>query len=137
MPKISYRTPKQQRAKMQSFYTSKLPLPLCNTTSRVFPHLILHLFAEGRNYFTEAESLYRHALRLITKTKDPYASIALILECEVSTFWEPVYNNLAHTLRRLEKFEEALFVYKKSVLLSKSKADAMGSMGICYASLGA
>ncbi|KAI1725039.1 tetratricopeptide repeat domain-containing protein [Ditylenchus destructor] len=86
--------------------------------------------------FTKAESIYRRALRLITRTTDDFASISSMLHFEVSEFWEPIYNNLGHTLRKLDKYDEAIQVHRKSLLLAKHKAGAWSCIGTCYAALG-
>lgn len=58
------------------------------------------------------ESIFRKALRFIVGTTDVQASLTELLSPAVSDFWEPLFNNLGHTLRRLDKYEEAIEVHK-------------------------
>lgn len=89
--------------------------------------------------FLEAEHLYLCALNLIT-TKNSLdveiPSLETMLSYSVSDFWEPIYNNLGHTLRMLEKYENAIEVHRKSLLFSKRKVEPWSSIGLCYASMG-
>jgi hypothetical protein len=58
------------------------------------------------------------ALRLITHrnttlpTDTDAQSLEAMLSVEVSDFWEPVFNNFGHTLRKLGKISEAISVHR-------------------------
>lgn len=104
------------------------------------------------------------ALRLVAGSKTILGAkqppLEQLLAKEVSDFWEPLFNNLGHVLRKLNRFTEAIQVHKlvrehhklflfysliinillvfiffrKSLLLGGSKADAWACLGVCYAS---
>lgn len=51
------------------------------------------------------------ALRLITN-KNNVDSLQDLLDSEISDFWEPLFNNLGHTLRKLGKYSQAISVHR-------------------------
>uniref|UniRef100_A0A914LW52 Cell division cycle protein 16 n=1 Tax=Meloidogyne incognita TaxID=6306 RepID=A0A914LW52_MELIC len=84
--------------------------------------------------FKKAEQIFMEALRLITN-KNNVDSLQDLLDSEISDFWEPLFNNLGHTLRKLGKYSQAISVHRKSLVLGTSKVDAWACIGICYASM--
>uniref|UniRef100_A0A183CLB0 TPR_REGION domain-containing protein n=1 Tax=Globodera pallida TaxID=36090 RepID=A0A183CLB0_GLOPA len=100
------------------------------------------------NDFKKAEQILMEALRLlvvhavvvvVVDDSDPSVggqqSVEQLMAAEVSDFWEPLYNNLGHVLRKLGRYTDAIHVHRKSLLLSVAKADAWACLGVCYASL--
>lgn len=49
----------------------------------------------------------------------------------VSDIWEPLYNNIGHTLRKLKKYNEALDFHQKALLLNPRNASTCSSTGLC------
>uniref|UniRef100_A0A914IBQ8 Uncharacterized protein n=1 Tax=Globodera rostochiensis TaxID=31243 RepID=A0A914IBQ8_GLORO len=99
------------------------------------------------NDFKKAEQILMEALRLlvahavvVVDDGDPNGgggqqSVEQLMAAEVNDFWEPLYNNLGHVLRKLGRYTDAIHVHRKSLLLSGAKADAWACLGVCYASL--
>lgn len=50
--------------------------------------------------------------------------------------WEPLYNNLGHTYRKLRKYEEALRMHQEALLLSPMNASTYAAMAFVNALLG-
>ncbi|CAK5085406.1 unnamed protein product [Meloidogyne enterolobii] len=57
--------------------------------------------------YKKAEQIFMEALRLITN-KNNVDSLQDLLDYEISDFWEPLFNNLGHTLRKLGKYSQAI-----------------------------
>lgn len=92
-----------------------------------------------QKFFIEAEHLYLCALNLITTKKVTEVEVPTLdamLLYNVSDFWEPIYNNLGHTLRLLGKYDNAINVHRKSLLFSKRKVESWSAIGLCHASMG-
>uniref|UniRef100_A0A914CKR6 Uncharacterized protein n=1 Tax=Acrobeloides nanus TaxID=290746 RepID=A0A914CKR6_9BILA len=86
--------------------------------------------------FTKAESIFKKALRVLCGVKDQFASLSTLLAGNVNEYWEPLYNNLGHTLRKLEKYQDAIEVHTKSLRLTRNKSAAWSAIGVCYACMG-
>lgn len=56
--------------------------------------------------------MYFDVLRIITNTKNKKTSIEAMCQVPLNAFWEPVFNNFGHVLRKLEKFQDAIFVHR-------------------------
>lgn len=50
--------------------------------------------------------------------------------------WEPVYNNLAHVLRKLQKFDEAIFMHECALQLCPNQPSSLTSIAFTYLLLG-
>jgi hypothetical protein len=56
------------------------------------------------------------ALRLITH-RTATERLENLVAAEISDFWEPLFNNLGHTLRKLGKFEQAILAHRFFLLI--------------------
>uniref|UniRef100_A0A183CTE9 WD_REPEATS_REGION domain-containing protein n=1 Tax=Globodera pallida TaxID=36090 RepID=A0A183CTE9_GLOPA len=76
------------------------------------------------NDFKKAEQILMEALRLlvvhavvvVVDDGDPNVggqqSVEQLMAAEVSDFWEPLYNNLGHVLRKLGRYTDAIHVHR-------------------------
>ena len=56
------------------------------------------------------------AIRLITR-RNSTETLDYILSMEINDFWEPLFNNLGHTLRKRGKYEQAILVHRLDLIL--------------------
>ncbi|KAH8356467.1 hypothetical protein KR200_010253 [Drosophila serrata] len=55
---------------------------------------------------------------------------------EISARWEPLFINLGHSLRKVHKYEEALYNFQNALLLKPQNATTYTSIGFIHALLG-
>ena len=72
--------------------------------------------------YAQAETYFLAALKQVEETTD-YKS---------SDIWEPLYNNLGQTCRKLEKYDEAISHHEKSILYKPKNPGAFSAIGLCY-----
>ncbi|XP_034112514.1 cell division cycle protein 16 homolog [Drosophila albomicans] len=91
-----------------------------------------------------------HELGVIKYEYEYYDGAATIFQCtvdiikqraktnneEISARWEPLFINLGHSLRRIGKYEEALYNFQYALLLKPQSAPTYTSMGFIHALLG-
>ncbi|BFF93039.1 cell division cycle protein 16 homolog [Drosophila madeirensis] len=90
-----------------------------------------------------------HELGLI-KYEYEYGGAATIFQCtvdivkqrakanneEISARWEPLFINLGHSLRKIHKYEDALYNFQYALLLKPQSATTYTSIGFIHALLG-
>lgn len=72
--------------------------------------------------YAQAETYFLTALKQVQETTD-YKS---------SDIWEPLYNNLGQTARKLEKYDNAIAYHEKSLLYKPKNPGAFSALGLCY-----
>ncbi|KAH8311925.1 hypothetical protein KR044_008602 [Drosophila immigrans] len=91
-----------------------------------------------------------HELGVIKYEYEYYDGAATIFQCtvdiikqraktnneEISARWEPLFINLGHSLRRIQKYEEALYNFQYALLLKPQSATTYTAMGFIHALLG-
>lgn len=91
-----------------------------------------------------------HELGVIKYEYEYYNGAATIFQCtvdiikqraktnkeEISARWEPLFINLGHSLRRIQKCEEALYNFQYALLLKPQSATTYTSIGFIHALLG-
>ncbi|KAI6226429.1 hypothetical protein M3Y99_01292700 [Aphelenchoides fujianensis] len=85
--------------------------------------------------FVNAEQIYRKAIRQVCKAA-PREHFSNTLARPCSDFWEPMFENMGHTLLRLNRYDEAIDVFRKALALGRNKAEAWANIGICLGCLG-
>ncbi|GLG97739.1 Cell division cycle protein 16, partial [Gryllus bimaculatus] len=76
--------------------------------------------------YTGAERHFQEAL----------SRVRSINESMIAEKWEPLLNNLGHTCRKLQKFEEALDFHQQALVLSPLNPSTYSAMGYVHALLG-
>ncbi|KAI6205184.1 hypothetical protein M3Y94_00763900 [Aphelenchoides besseyi] len=85
--------------------------------------------------FANAEQFFRKSIRQVCKAS-PRENFATTLSRPCSDFWEPMFQNMGHTLLRLNRYDEAIDVFRKALSLGRNKAEAWANIGICLGCLG-
>ncbi|CAD5228911.1 unnamed protein product [Bursaphelenchus okinawaensis] len=85
--------------------------------------------------YTKAEQTFRKAIRQVCKAS-PRENFSTTLSRPCSDFWEPMFQNMGHCLRRMRRYDEAIEVFRKALALGKNKSQAWANIGVCYGCLG-
>ena len=106
--------------------TNSLPLAeeFFNKAKAICPEdpLIYHelgVLAFQRKQYSVAVKQFRKALNLIP---NPFSTVT----------WEPTVNNLAHALRKVGKYQEAIEMYTKALALKPKQANTYSAMAFTY-----
>ncbi|KAK9512663.1 hypothetical protein O3M35_001037 [Rhynocoris fuscipes] len=82
--------------------------------------------AYQNNDFLTAEKYFEEALARVKK----------IDEIIIADKWEPLFNNLGHTCRKLKKYEKALEYHREALVLSPLNPSTLSSIGFVQALIG-
>lgn len=78
------------------------------------------------NDFIGAEKLFETALQRVRDIDEPI----------IANKWEPLFNNLGHTCRKLKKYDKALEYHQQALLLQPHDDSTLASIGFVQALMG-
>ena len=81
--------------------------------------------------FQLAEKCFLQAVDMVTRLR--YSTSTSNNDFPMDDTWEPLLNNLGHVCRKLKKYEQAIDVHQKALLVSPMRASTFAALGYVYA----
>ncbi|MFH4979720.1 hypothetical protein AB6A40_006429, partial [Gnathostoma spinigerum] len=120
---------------------TRLAQDFLNDASELAGKSVLVMHEQGCIYYMKkdwrsADVMFSKALRLLCNITDENCDAVSLLDKPLSTFWEPLINNLGHVRRKLHSYMDSVKFHQKSLSLCPHKASTIGAMAISFASAG-
>ncbi|XP_023724063.1 cell division cycle protein 16 homolog isoform X2 [Cryptotermes secundus] len=77
-----------------------------------------------------------HEMGVICFQNQALSRLQAIKEPVLPNKWEPLFNNLGHTYRKLQKYEDALEYHRQALVLSPSNPSTYSAIGFIHAIIG-